>query len=226
MFKKGVVIKANKIKPLKLDYETIILFSLFLCGVILGVFLIKNCDDEIKGALSTLLSNYISAKSECGFFACFSGILIFLLLFLFATFIFGLCAVGTPLVWLVPIVFGIICSGFVSLMLVNYGLKGILYCIMVDLLPYAITTATLVKCCCESTKISVNLFCCISGDNISGRKNLFLDYVLNYLILCIPIVIGALISGFLFKILQGLFIFAWVEVFIKKNRSFGCFNGA
>lgn len=207
MFKKGVVIKAKRIKPLNFDCQTIILFSLFLCGIILGVFLIKNCDDEIKNALSTFLSNYISAKNESGFLGCFSGLLVFLIIFIITVFLFGLCAVGTPLVWLVPVAFGLICSGYVSLMLMNYGLKGLFYCVLVDLLPYAITTATLVKCCCESTKISVNLFGCIAGDSALMGKNLFKDYVLNYLILCIPVVIGALISSFCFKIFQGLFIF-------------------
>ena len=208
MFKKGVVFKAKRIKPINFDCETIILFSLFLCGVILGAFLIKNCDDDIKNALSTLLGNYISAKNDSGFLACFSGVTVFLIIFILMAFLFGLCAVGTPLVWLVPIGFGIICSGYVSLLLLNYGLKGLLYFVMVDLLPYAITTATLVKCCCESTKISVNLFSCIAGDNATLRsKNIFKEYIISYLILCIPILIGALISAFCFRIFQGLFIF-------------------
>lgn len=207
MLKKGVVIKANKVKPLNIDCEAVILFSMFLCGIIIGAFLIKNCDEEIKNSLSSLLRSFFSAKAENGFVTCFSGTLVFLLIFIFSAFIFGLCAVGTPLVWLVPLVFGAICSCYVSLMLVNYGLKGLLFCLMVDLLPYAITTATLVRCCCESMRISVGLFTCLSGNTVLKGRNLFKDYALNYLVLCVPVVIGALISCFCFKILQGLFIF-------------------
>ena len=207
MFKKPMVVKHKSINPINADCETIILFSLFLCGIILGVFIIKNCNDDIKNALSTLLSNYITAKIECGFISCFSGVLVFLILFVVFSFLFGMCAVGTPFVWAVPVIFGVICSGYVSLMLINYELKGLFYCILVDLLPYAITTATLVKCCCESTKISVNLFNCLTGCSSIKGKILFKDYVLNYLILCIPVVIGTLISTFCFKIFQGLFIF-------------------
>jgi len=207
MFKKGVVIKAKRIKPLNLDCETIILFTLFLCGIILGAFLVKNCGDEIENALSTILKSFFSAKSENGFLSCFSGVLFFLLLFILVVFLFGLCAVGTPLVWLMPVIFGIFCSGYVSLMLINFGVKGLFYFVMVDLFPYAITTATLVKCCCESTKISANLFNCLAGDNTFKRNNLLKDYILNYLILCIPVLIGAMISAFFFKIFQGLFFF-------------------
>lgn len=207
MFKKGVVIKAKRINLLNIDCETVILFSLFLCGVIIGAFLIKNCDDEIKNALSALLRSFFSAKAENGFITCFSGTLVFLLVFIFTAFLFGLCAVGTPLVWLVPMAFGGICSCYVALMLVNFGLKGLLFCIMVDLLPYAITAATLVRCCCESMRISVGLFTCLWGNSALKGRNLFKDYALNYLILCIPVVVGALISCFCFRIFQGLFIF-------------------
>ncbi len=207
MFKKGVVIKAKRFKPINLDCKTIILFTLFLCGIILGAFLVKNCDEEVKNALNALLSNYISAKSESDFLACFSGTLLYLLLFIIIAFLFGLCALGTPLVWLVPIIFGSFCSSYISLMLINFGLKGLFYFVIVDLLPYAITTATLVKCCCESTKISINLFCCLAGDNGLKGNNLLKDYILNYLVLCIPVLVGTIISTFCFKIFQGLFIF-------------------
>ncbi len=207
MLKKGVVIKAKRIKSLNLDCETIILFSLFICGIILGAFLIKNCDEDIKNALTSVLKNFFSAKSECSFFTCFSGSLVFLLLFVAIAFLLGLCAVGTPLIWTVPVAFGSVCSCYVSLMLINYGIKGVLYCVMVDLFQYAITTATLVKCCCESTKISVNLFSCIAGDSTIKGRHMFKDYVLNYLILCVPLVVGALLSSISFKIFQGLFIF-------------------
>ena len=46
MFKRKVVIKNKRYKSLNLDCETIILFTLFLCGIILGAFLIKNCDER------------------------------------------------------------------------------------------------------------------------------------------------------------------------------------
>lgn len=207
MFKKGVVIKADRLKLTNTDCKTILLFSLFLCGVILGVFLIKNCNEDINDAISVVWKNYISAKSNCGFLACFSGCFISLTIFIIFAFLFGLSAVGTPLVLFVPIAFGLACGGCVSLMLSNYGLKGLFYCIIVELLPYAITTATLVKCCCESTKLSVELFSCIAGANAVKGKNMFKDFVFTYLVLCVPVVIGALISAFCFKVFQGLFIF-------------------
>lgn len=207
MFKKSVVLKSRAFKPKSFDYEALILFSLFLCGVILGAFLIKNVNDEIENALTALVKSYITTKSENGFLTCFSGCFVFLLIFLIIAFLFGMCAIGTPFVWSVPVIFGIFCGGYISLLVINYGFKGILYCILVDLIPYAITAASLVRCCCESTSLSINLFTCIAGESALRGRNIFKEYALKYLVLCIPVILGALISAFLFKIFQGLFIF-------------------
>jgi len=208
MFKKSVVIKAKRIKPLKWDYETIILFTLFLCGVILGILIIKNSSEEFCNYLNNNLSNYIATKNKSSFIMCFSGSIVLLLLFVFVNFLFGLCAVGTPLVWFVPLLFGILCGCSVSCLFDFYGLKGLFYCALVDLACYAITAATLVKCCCESTKMSLELFNCILGNKNFKNSYSFKEYVLNYLILCVPIIIGAVISTVCFKVFSSLFIFA------------------
>lgn len=209
MFKNSVVFKSKNFKKLNWDYETIILFTLFLCGVILGVFLLKNSTNEFRDFINSCLRNYISTKNQSNFFMCFSGVAVFLLVFVIIDFIFGLCAMGTPLVWIVPVCFGAISGCCFSGMFINYGLKGLLYCFLVDLPCYAITAATLVKCCCESTKMSVGLFSCIGGNSNFTSFCSFKDYLLNYLILCIPILLGALLSTVCFKIFSSLFIFAW-----------------
>ncbi len=208
MIKKSVVIKAKRIKPLKWDYETIILFTLFLCGVILGVMLIKNCSEEFCDFLKSGLGNYISTKNKSSFITCLSGTTAFLLLFVLIDFLFGLCAVGTPLVWIVPVAFGVICGCSASGLFKFYGLKGLFYCVLVELVCYAITAATLVKCCCESTQMSLELFSCIIG-NKNNYKNsyIFKEYALNYLVLCIPVIVGAVVSTVSFKVFASLFIF-------------------
>lgn len=207
MFKKSVVIKTKRIKPLKWDYQTIVMFTLFLCGIILGIFIIKNGSEEFRAFLNNCLSNYISTKSSSGFIVCFSGLAALLLFFVFVDFLFGLCAVGTPMVWGVPLLFGVVVGCSVSCMFADYGLKGLLYCILVDLSCYSVTAATLIKCCCESTKMSVELLSCIIGTGCCKSSASFKDYAINYLILCIPVAIGVLISTICFKIFAGLFIF-------------------
>jgi hypothetical protein len=69
MFKKGVIIKAGNIRKFtgfNFDYKLIIYFTLFLCGVIIGVLVIKNAGDDFNRFFSRLLVNYVNAKKQNG----------------------------------------------------------------------------------------------------------------------------------------------------------------
>ena len=212
MFKRSVVLKANKIKSvpgISPDYKTIIFFTLFICGLIIGVSLIKKGNSDFTEFFSKLLRNNITAKIDSSWLRCFCGEFVWLFLLVFVDFICGLCGVGLPLIWLVPICFGCVSGLVLSLFYVNYGLTGLGYCSLINVPCYAITAATLVKCCCESTKVSNEIFLFILGgrknDNI--KESLLKDYIINYLLLCIPIVIAALISTGSLKLFSGLFNF-------------------
>ncbi len=209
MFKRNFVINTKRLHIHKLDYQSALLFTLFICGLILGIVFIKNCDDDFKDVALKCLRNYISVKAESGFLQCFLGTLTILLLCVFFNLLFGLCAVGIPLIWLIPVCFGAFCGCGVSCFFINYGLKGLCYCALVNVPCYAITAATLIKCCCESTKMSINILNSIRGaraDNIKGCQS-FNDFLLNHLALCIPIVAGALLSAVGFRLFSSLFIF-------------------
>lgn len=212
MFKKSVVVKANKIKRIpgiSPDYKSIIFFTLFVCGLIIGVTIIKNGESDFTDIFSKLLHNSISAKNNNSWFRCFCGEFLWLFLLILIDFICGLCGVGLPLIWLVPVCFGSIAGLILSLYFVNYGMPGLGYCALINIPCYAITAATLIKCCCESTKVSNEIFFYILGGKKSDntKEPLLKDYIINYVLLCIPIIIAALISTGSFKLFSGLFNF-------------------
>ncbi len=209
MLKRNFIINTKRLPIHKMDLKSTIMVSLFLCGLILGIVLIKNCDSDLKNLLLKCIDNYISVKSKCSFLDCFLGTLTILLTCVCLNFLFGLCAVGVPLVWMVPVFFGFFCGCGVSCLFINFGLKGLCYCALVNVPCYAITAATLIKCCCESTKMSVQIFNYIMGvrpDSLKGCLS-FKDFLLNNLAFCIPILIGALLSTIGFKMFASLFIF-------------------
>ncbi len=212
MFKKSVVLKANKLKPLSgisTDYKTAIFFTLFVCGLIIGVSIVKKGDSEFIDFFSKLMHNNISAKNDSSWFRCFCGDFLWLFLLVFVDFICGLCGVGFPFIWLIPVCFGGFTGMVLSLFFINYGMTGLGYCALINVPGYAITAATLVKCCCESTKISNEIFFFIIGGNKNegNKEPLLKDYVINYILLCVPVVLSALISTGSFKLFSGLFGF-------------------
>ncbi len=205
--KRSFVLKNKNIKRLKLDYITVILSTIFFCGIIIGVTLIKNCDDDFKNTLFNFLNNFLSTKSQGSFLSVFSGLLVILLLFVFFEFIFGLSAVGTPLILIFLVLFGAFFGAETACIILNWGLKGIFYFLLVNLPCYTITAAILIKCCCVSVNMSfVLLNCLLCKDSIKRNVYDFKEYILNYLILILPIVIGVLISTIFFKVFCTLFV--------------------
>ncbi len=207
MFKKSVVIRAKRLKPLKLDYITIVFFTLTICGIIIGISLIKNGDGEFNRVLRNLIESVNATKYNNSFVSCVFYVFSWLFVFVLFAFLSGLSGLGVPFISLVNVLFGIICGVFCGIYYVNYGMQGIGFFSLVYLPCYAITAATLVKCCCESLKISFEVFSFLSGNNTNQSKNkkLFKDYILNYLILCIPIIMASVLNIAGFKIFIGLF---------------------
>lgn len=212
MFKKTVVLKTNRFKPkgkITFDYKALLFFTLFLCGLIIGVSFINKGDENLINYLTKLFKNRILAENSNNFFTCFCGDFLPLLLMQFFCYIGGLCAVGIPFIWLIPVAFGLFCGIAIALFFVNYGITGLSYCALINIPCYAITAATLIRCCCESTVCSNNiLIYAMRGDNGEKLKTPILkDYTFKYILLCIPLVVAALISAGSYKMFSGLFSF-------------------
>lgn len=212
MFKKSFIIKTGNIRPLgkiTFDYKLIIYFTLFLCGVIIGVLLIKNAGCDFNSFFSKFLVNNVNAKKNSGFFKVFCFTLFCFILMFFINYLCSLSAVGFPFIWLIIVGFGIICGAVISEFFITFGLKGLGFCLLVNVPCYAITAATLVCCCCESTKVCNSIFFYLFGSsNCDKGKNHFLkEYTLKYIIMCLPMCVGALLSTICFKMFSGFFIF-------------------
>ena len=207
MLKKSVVIRAKRLKPLKIDYKMLIFFTLIVCGIILGISLIKNGENDFNSFIKNLIESINLTKRNSSFFSCILFVAGWLLLFEIIVISGGLSGVGISIIVLVCIIYCIICGVFCGGYYINYGIEGIGFFGLIHLPCYAITAATLIKCCCESISISLNIFSYLSGGNKSSAKtrNIIKDYLLYNLILSLPLFAGAILNVTAFKILSGLF---------------------
>ncbi len=210
MFKKSVVIKATRFKPnnnYKFDYKTIIFFTIFLCGLIVGIIIFKRSGDAFAQFITNVLKNYLTVCTSNSIFKNFCSIFFSLCLVVFLLFIFGLCAVGQPLIWICGFLFGCSIGIVISTYYCTFGILGVGYCALINIPCYAITAATLIKCCCESMCISNNIFFYSMGNyKTSNSKNYILkEYVLKYLIFLTPILVASLLKACFLKLFSGLF---------------------
>lgn len=226
MLKKTVVLKRRKMNLKRFDYRSFFFFSLFLCGLILGVLTVKNDNNELNNALKSFLINYISRKNSISVLECLldSSFLTFIIPIF--TFVLGLCAVGGPIIIATPTFVGIVVGMATGIFYSQYALQGLGYCALVVMPCTAITVGTLLKCCNESINMSFEIiYMIIGGKNSATKTNELKEYCLKYLVLCVPFVLAAVLNTVSFKIFGGLFSFVWVFCFYTFNFClFWCFN--
>lgn len=208
MFKKTVVLKRKKMNLPKFDYRNFFFFSLFICGLILGVLTIKNGNSELNDVLKNFFVNYISEKNEKTILECFLESSIFIFIIPLFCFIAGLCAVGGPIVIAIPILVGIVVGMATGILYSQYTLQGLGYTALVIMPSTAIVIGTLLKCCNESINMALDIIYMIIGGNNSNIKiNKLKEYCLEYLVLCVPFILAGVINTICFKLFGGVFSF-------------------
>ncbi|MGN0526225.1 MAG: hypothetical protein ACI4IF_02215 [Acutalibacteraceae bacterium] len=205
--KRSFVIKANKIKLPKIDANNLILFTLLLCGVILGVSLVANLSQSNINSLETVLKSLIMQNQEGSAVYCFCYMFFIMIIFIVISYFCGLSVFGISVLYFLPVVFGFVFSCFIGLFYKLSGMKGLGVSTLIFIPYIAITTASLIKCCGESIAESFELFIYSINSTKYKSKNNLKSYTLKYLVLIIPVVLGAVLCTFSFKLFSGLFGF-------------------
>ena len=95
------------ITSLKKNRRILIMMLLFAAGMIIGAVSLKRADSYLSGAFSDMFSVYIRSKGSQSLGMNFINSLAVNAAFMLAVFVFGLCAVGLPLICILPIIRGV-----------------------------------------------------------------------------------------------------------------------
>lgn len=207
--KKSIVIKANKLnKNIKfsINYKTAIYFSLMLTGIIIGAFIAENGSEKWNTLFYEIIDSFLIAKASNGVLVNFCSSFLPVFIIILFVYICGTCGLGSIFSSFSPVLMGIYCGVSVTSFYLKFGVQGIVYCLLINLVLYAITAATLIKCCCESTRISKEILIYLISGKSEG-KPLLKEYTLKYLILLLPVVFGSIFSALMFSWLSNLFSF-------------------
>lgn len=210
MLKKSVVIGAHKFRknrPSFTDYKSIIFLCLFICGVVFGVMLSQKGSEAWHSFFNTLINNHLTAKRESGLLMNFCGAFAPLLALLIYNYIFGMCGAGMPFLYLTPIALGVYAGVCAAQFYLGFGLQGILYWCCVNIPCNAIAAATLIRCCCYGSELSGYVFSVLIYPKTERKDNLLREYTLKYLIMTLPLILGAILSAITFKLMGELFLF-------------------
>lgn len=207
--KKSVVIRKKSLKPiigLNFDYKTFIYYILFVCGLIIGITIIKNASNETCQLFFSVVKRYLTALKGCNYLNSICSVFLSLFLILFYIFVFGQCSIGVPFIGIAPLLWGMFTGIGISCYYSMFSFNGLSYFAIINLPCYAITAATLVRGCCISTKMSNEIFLSLlSGEWKKQEDNTIKQYCTSFLILLIPLIISAITKSGSHKLFSGLF---------------------
>lgn len=208
--KKSVVIKAKRMRPINnfvIDYKALLFLVVFICGLILGITILRESDNDITSLINNIVKNNYMAMKTCSFMNAFSGIILLLFLLVFYIYLFGQCSVGFPFVALAPLIWGMYSGLIISSYYSMFGLKGIGFCCIVNIPCYAITAATLIRGCCIATNSSNEIFLGVMSGEWNKQSNYSLkSYTVSFLVLLIPLVFSSLLKAGCYKLFGDLFV--------------------
>lgn len=118
------------------NYKIILILIVFALGIIYSLLSYQTAHSGTSPLL-TLLSKQYEIKSEQAFLDSFYNALTVNGIYFIIVFLFGLCAIGFPVVICMPFIYGMTCGFQITYLYITYQAKGIGYAALM-VLPMAI----------------------------------------------------------------------------------------
>ena len=181
---------------------TLIFITLFTIGISFGSLSLGLFEEKSLVTIK-LIEKYLNENSSLSIIELISRNILSSLIYLLAIYCCGLCAIGLPIIAIIPLIKGISIGMIISYEYIFNGIKGFLYSLNILFLPTAIFVCILNFAYCEGINMSLN----VSGSvfNFKGRENksniTFIKFTKRFIIFAVGIILISLIEG----VLTGIF---------------------
>ncbi len=183
----------ESIRSLKENWKTLMLLSLFLCGLLCGCLMFKN--NTYHSA--AIASKGIRMFTDAEWFVRFRPLFIEVLLIMTLTFFAGFSAVGLPLILCLPCAKGILYGILSAQLYADYRVKGVVFALLV-LFPFlAAEIAMLFACSGDALKMSSHLFSAYKGAGGIGERGEVKTYCVRFLLFTVGSVLVVLLQSLL-----------------------------
>lgn len=194
----GIRFPKGKSGVMKNNQKLIILTVMFICGLFLGAIAVKNTSDTLAERLQILIENFCLVRSQQSIFINFLSMFGTECIFLIPAMIFGICVVGEPILWLLPLVKGMGIGIISAYLYSNHSLNGMLYFAVILLAPSVFSVAALLLGCKESILMTRDINRILFVSNEHGGNTEFLKlYILRYIVLFASVLLSSGLGAFL-----------------------------
>lgn len=188
--------------------EMIAVIILLISGIIMGVLTAKNGSETIQKCAETIFNSFFSLRSSQSISAGIISSVGISLAFQIAAFACAFCAVGAPIIAMIPLVRGLGIGLISGYLYSAYKLQGIGYCALIIFPGVIISFIALVYITTDSFKMSLNAFGLIFGKIRPGNetekaKNFIIRQFFYFLIF----LLAAVADGITAKLFSGFFSF-------------------
>ena len=185
---------------LKANSNIILLFVLFICGILIGCGIYagstNNSTSVLADSINSLLLNNNAKKIFIN--SILSSICLLLL-----SLCSGLCCVGFPMLYTIPLIKGIYYGLIASFMLYLYAMQGFSYFLLTVLPGAVISVSAIIVACnlsCEVTKsLAVNVFA-------NGREEVKIkQYLIKYTFILAAMFIASILDYLSVQLFSKIF---------------------
>ena len=195
------------ITSLKKNRRILIMMLLFAAGMIIGALSLKKADSYLSGAFSDMFSVYIRSKGSQSLGMNFINSLAVNAALMLAAFVFGLCAVGLPLICILPIIRGVGIGMLSGYLYSNFALRGLGYCVLVIYPGLIPAIFALLLACSAGINSSYEMLLSLSSAKAQRGEGSIKIYCMRFLIICILIVLAAVTDAAASRLFCRLFSF-------------------
>ena len=182
---------------LKQNQKLVILTVLLICGLILGALTDKKAVGTSAAPLREIVENYYHVKSEQSFLQNFLSTLGTESVYMGLALIFGVCAFGEPVLWLLPLIKGLGLGLISGYLYQQHAVTGLSYFSAVILLPSVIASASELFACKESILMTRDINRILLKKQNADGLEMFKLYFMRYAVLYGTILFSAVLSAFL-----------------------------
>ena len=205
--KSRIVFHAPLIKLPKINYKLAIIFTFFVCGLIIGSACIAYGSDDIVNAIDDIFESTRKSRLQSGFLDIIIGSFLTSFLYFLTSFILGLCAAGIPFILLIPAVKGVYLGAVTSIMYSMFGLSGVGYCALILFPGAAIMLASLFFACSSGIGMSLELCRIITKKSSPDDYGLLKMYCIRYGVLLLIALFASVTDAVLLKAFGSFFSF-------------------
>jgi len=169
----------------KRDRFFISLILLVGIGILIGTFAVSLNKQAPESILTSIWKAYIEQRETSSIAKCFFGTFFSAFLVLALSYALGVCAVGTPFLYLVVVLDSVGKGTVLAFLYFEFGVFGFFKALLFLVLQNAVMCVLILNAVEISIKMSRQTFCLISGFDFCGKTVTYKKYNQRYLIILV-----------------------------------------